>query len=458
MTKGSPQEIGDEWWQSLKDNWVNHLCAEHDGSIASFARLNQKLDDLEDYERWLKRDVWNWTKIGKITAACAAGGVVFGPLALAYAPGFAAALGTTGLLGAASTGTAISSLSGAALTSASLYAIGSGSMATGIVYITAGGAALGGYQGSIVSNKYFGDIKDFKIRKIHKGGRTGPYLIFINGFLSQKNENFHDWRKGVQPLFSKNPWYSLGWEAKTKHDIGDLIGKAGGKKAFRAFVKQAAAKGSKKVIKKLNPLTWMSLLSELLSNPWHTAMAKASMTGLLLADLIARTKSVRGFTLMGHSLGARVIYYALNALSTKNTKRKFIKDVYLFGGAVDRTDRSGWERAANAISGNIYNYYSDNDWVLKILYQGANALISKPIGLDDITYNGNNIINIDATDIVDGHMLYKDHLQELLPLAARRKSKKPLGKKICAATTEKGNRCKLPTQTRSKYCHIHKKK
>jgi hypothetical protein len=46
-------------------------------------------------------------------------------------------------------------------------------------------------------------------------------------------------------------------------------------------------------------------------------MVKSSMTGLLLADLISRVKGKEKFILMGNSLGCRVIFYALNALSTK---------------------------------------------------------------------------------------------------------------------------------------------
>lgn len=57
--------------------------------------------------------------------------VATGGLALAYAPAIAAAAGGAGLLGAASTGTAISTLSGAALANASLAALGGGSVAAG---------------------------------------------------------------------------------------------------------------------------------------------------------------------------------------------------------------------------------------------------------------------------------------------------------------------------------------
>jgi hypothetical protein len=77
--------------------------------------------------------------------------VATGGLALAAAPTIAAAAGGSGLLGAASTGTAISTLSGAALSSASLasigggaLAVGGGGMAAGATTIATAGAVTGG--------------------------------------------------------------------------------------------------------------------------------------------------------------------------------------------------------------------------------------------------------------------------------------------------------------------------
>lgn len=76
--------------------------------------------------------------------------VATGGLAVAAAGPIAAAIGSTGVLGAASTGTAIASLHGAAATSASLAALGGGAVAAGgggtavgTMIVGAGGAAVG---------------------------------------------------------------------------------------------------------------------------------------------------------------------------------------------------------------------------------------------------------------------------------------------------------------------------
>ena len=64
-------------------------------------------------------------------------------LGLAAAPAIASMAGSAGILGMASTQTAISTLSGAALTNASLAAIGGGALAVGGGGIAAGTAVIG---------------------------------------------------------------------------------------------------------------------------------------------------------------------------------------------------------------------------------------------------------------------------------------------------------------------------
>lgn len=90
------------------------------------------------------------------TATVATGGAAF-----AFAGPIAATIGGTGLLGAASTGTAIIDLVGAAKISASLAAVGGGAvaaggggMAAGTAAITTAGAATGaGLSASVIAGR-----------------------------------------------------------------------------------------------------------------------------------------------------------------------------------------------------------------------------------------------------------------------------------------------------------------
>lgn len=390
------------------DLWDDECCAEHDGEIASFENLGMKLADIEDFEQLFDRDAVNMVKAGKYAAAIVGGATVFGPAALLAAPSLAASLGATGLLGAAGTGTAISTLSGAALTNASLAAVGGGTMAAGAIVVTAAGASLGGYYGGVVSNKYFGEVDHFDIRKLKSGTKHG--VIFVNGFLSQANHDTSDWTTHLEEHFKRHSWYHVDWEAENLRKLGRMIISAP-RAAGVEFAKSVATRALKAAPKKIGPLALISNVADLASNPWHSGMVKAQKTGAMLADAIARTPGWT-FTLAGHSLGARVAYYALEILSTQRTKK--IENVYLLGGAVGRGDDEGWRKAASAIKGKIFNCYSRNDDTLGYLYRGANLLLSEPIGYDKITFQSSKIHNFDCTALVNGHMEWKDWFGEIL--------------------------------------------
>ncbi|HCG7970880.1 TPA: DUF726 domain-containing protein [Vibrio parahaemolyticus] len=395
--------------KEIKQEWASECCAEHDGTIASFKSLSARLDDLSDFKNIFDNRKVNIAAGGKILGGMVAGVAVFGPLSYVAAPAIASSIGSLGLLGAASTGTAISTLSGAALTSASLAALGPGGMAGGVAFVSAVGAALGGTKGAVVSNSYFGSVKDFNIIKVRDG--VGPAVIFINGFLSQKNQDASDWLEGTKDKYPNNPCYLVTWESSVLYDLGTLIGSGTGKKSMEKYLAYCAKKASKKNAAKVGPLGWASILTDLIDNPWHVAMAKSSMTGILLADIIARTNHKDGFILMGHSLGSRVIYYCLGALSTK--AECFVNDVHLFGGAIDGSEKADWESKKSAVKGTVNNYYSKNDDVLKYLFKTANiGLAGSPIGLGNVICSDSN--NNDVSDDVLGHMLYKSTLTKYL--------------------------------------------
>ena len=128
--------------RSLKDNWANELCAEHNGTIANFEKLNHRLNDLKDYEILFKNSKWDIARTGKITVGIVAGSAVFGPLAYIAAPGMASALGLSGALRTIGTNSIIRSLGSTAI-------------------LTATGIAIGATQGGVISNNYFGAVKNW---------------------------------------------------------------------------------------------------------------------------------------------------------------------------------------------------------------------------------------------------------------------------------------------------------
>lgn len=412
MARGSapPQKPG--WFDKLKFSDCYEWCSVHDGSVASFQCLHSRVSDISEYLRLTERDATNYSKVTKVVGGALATAAIITPAAILSAPAMASALGTAGVLGAAGTGTAISSLSGAALTSASLAALG-GSVAGGTMVVTAAGTALGAWQGGMISNAYAREVEGFRVRKISNGPGIGPAVVCIDGFLTQGTKGIEkEWIAGLSSTFPKNPWYHIEWESKTLADLGKLAGLGLHRNGIPYLAKLA-----KKAMKKPS-MGFGSVLTGLhfLRNPWHIAMVKAMMTGAMIADMLCRTTQKREFTLIGHSLGARVIFYALEALATR-TGRPRLAHAILLGGAVGHT-REPWEDATKAVSGKIINCFSLNDDVLRYLYTAGTAFTSDPVGRIPIPSRSPQIANVDVSQWVAGHMAYKPVLADVLARVA----------------------------------------
>ena len=156
----------------------------------------------------------------------------------------------------------------------------------------------------------------------------------------------------------------------------------------------------------------LTKLGYLIDNPWSNALDRAYAAGLVLADvLIQRHAGVRPISLIGFSLGARVIFYALDELA----KRKafgIVQDVYLFGTTVT-APKATWLNARAAVAGRFVNAYASNDWVLGYLFRATSGGISSVAGLRAIEMVP-GLENIDVTDKIAGHMSYRPCMPALL--------------------------------------------
>ncbi len=113
-------------------------------------------------------------------------------------------------------------------------------------------------------------------------------------------------------------------------------------------------------------------------------------------------------TLIGFSLGARVVFEALNALSQDDANRA-IDTVMLLGGAID-SDAPGWKQLQRRCGGPVVNAFSTNDDVLGMVYpfsEGSCAAGSGPIRQP-------GILDVDVTDIVGGHEDYERKMPAVL--------------------------------------------
>lgn len=398
----------------FKDNWTNELCSEHDGTTPDFSKATLKIADLSEFADLMKPRQKNYYGLAKTTAVVAGGAAALGTGAIFAAPGIAAAMGSAGLLGAAGSGAAISSLSGAALTSAAVAKLGVG----GLAIVSAAGAGLGGKTGFGIANSYLKDVPDFNFVQVQKGASDRRHsVIVVNGLLSEQDgkrineekwiELTEDWASGLHGVHGDEDVWHLNWEAKNLIKFGKWISSARNGLAAKG-ISSAIAMGSKRMAKGASIAGWALTASEYISNPWHSAMVNAEKTGVVLAEAISRTEG-QTFTLMGHSLGARVVFFALMALATK--KERYIKNVILMGGAVGRDNVESWCAAESALTGTLYNCHSANDGVLKFLYQSANLGLSRPAGLGPAVPTA---FNVNCTDFISGHTVWKKNLPKVM--------------------------------------------
>ena len=140
-------------------------------------------------------------------------------------------------------------------------------------------------------------------------------------------------------------------------------------------------------------------------------MARADMAGLILADsLIDRNLGVRPVTLVGFSLGSRVIFSCLKELANRGAFG-IVQNVYLFGSPVV-VKKDEYIRIKTIVSGRFVNGYATNDWILGYLFRATAGGIMRVAGLASVDLPG--IENYDVTEHVAGHMAYRKAMPKLL--------------------------------------------
>ena len=299
-----------------------------------------------------------WAKIGAVGLISGVLIAVTGGLA---APAIAAGLGAIGLT---ATGTFLLTTTG----TATLYVLF--------------GVTGAGYAGLKMHNKV-GEINDFKFislnndinKKENDANHNGlSVIITVNGWLEgidsddedqENNENEEEKKQDDNDenqklkkkknkkkkdedeldeldMESRDYWmnilssngninlrsdcYSLQFEKKHLLSLGQGLKKFVAKRAVSGTVSTAAKAGLgyTAFATLLSALTWpvaLLAVADYIDNPWSVAFAKSKEAGLVLADCLASgNHGHRPVTLIGYSLGARVIYYALKELAKRCNK------------------------------------------------------------------------------------------------------------------------------------------
>lgn len=338
-------------------------CAEHRHEIPGFARLDATIPTLGDYAGFLQHEVRNAGRITRVAGGSIAAAAVIAPVAFFAAPALGAALGSSMLGG---------SLTGAAATSHGLAMLGGGAVASGglgmiggTAVVTATGTAVGGALGAAAASAYVGADKSFAIERVREG--RGSPVVFATGFLTEGVSGWDDWRRLVDTRYPEAPVYQVHWGAKELKALAALAASSSVKAAVHALLVQGAKHGSKSF--GLPGIAWVLAGHGIAANPWTVAKMRAGMTGVALAELIARTTE-GPCVLMGHSLGARVMVTAAQALGTRPGPPR-LESMHLLGAAVDR--KGDWRSLEAAVTKTVWNYWSTEDSVLGWLYKAAEA-------------------------------------------------------------------------------------
>jgi len=192
-------------------------------------------------------------------------------------------------------------------------------------------------------------------------------------------------------------------------------------------------------------------LADIIDNAYSVAINRSDKAAMILAQtLVDRIQGNRPVTLIGYSLGARMIFKALLILAERQAKAKtehtiefedddnkerekekekkkkdkktpkiwddgkdeaqgMVMDVILMGAPVT-SDTSVWEQVRSVVSGRLINVYSHTDWILRMLCR-TNELSYSLAGIQEIS-DVKNMENVDVNDLVASHFDYDKALYE----------------------------------------------
>ncbi|KAF1847690.1 DUF726-domain-containing protein [Cucurbitaria berberidis CBS 394.84] len=145
-------------------------------------------------------------------------------------------------------------------------------------------------------------------------------------------------------------------------------------------------------------------VASVLDNPFSVALARADKAGKVLAHaLIDGIQGKRPVTLVGYSIGARVIYACLVELANQHAFG-LVESVILMGTPASVGSKR-WRQIRSVVAARVVNVYSTEDYVLGFLYRSAKLQVGVA-GLQEVK-DVYGIENFDMSKLVSGHDRYR---------------------------------------------------
>lgn len=270
------------------------------------------------------------------------------------------------------------------------------------------GAITGGTVGVRASDRRTGAVKTFEYRPLHNNKRVN-LTVTVAGWMTGNVDDVRLPFSTVDPIMGDI--YSVHWEPEMLKSTGATMAILGTEALTQTVQQVLGATFLATLMAGLSLPLILTKLSYLIDNPWTVSIARADAAGLILADsIIDRNLGVRPITLVGFSLGARVIFSALKELARRGGLG-LVQNVYIFGSPmVFKQDE--WLKARSVVSGRFVNGYATNDWILGYLFRATSGGVMRVAGLSEVQIP--TIENFNVTAEVPGHMAYRAKMPILL--------------------------------------------
>lgn len=322
----------------------------------------------------------------------------------------AALIGITGGLAAPFLAAGVGALMGGLGLGATAAAGYLGALAGNAVLVGGLFGAYGARMTSQTMDKYAKEIEDFAFlptqgsekdnQEVQKQRRRLRITVGVTGWLTEEEQVTLPWRV----LGSGGEPFALRWELQALMNLGGAL------KDF--VVGQAWSKIRSELIKRtVLAALWSALMAplmirkaiKLVDSPFGIAKLRAVKAGEVLADaLINKVQGERPVSLIGQSLGARVVYACLLALARREAFG-LVDNVVLMGAPVP-SDAEAWRAMRSMVSGRVINVYSSQDYILAFLYRTSSAQLGVA-GLQAIE-GVYGVENYDMSDQIAGHLKY----------------------------------------------------
>ncbi|EEB07618.1 DUF726 family protein [Schizosaccharomyces japonicus yFS275] len=323
-----------------------------------------------------------------------------------------AILGLTGGLAAPLVVTGLGTLFAGLGLSTAVGATCLGTLATSIPFITTLFGGFGAKMGVEHMRNISRGLNDFMFVPLSVESRL-PVTLCVSGWLTEYNDFSEPW----VPLFTGPKSFVLGDAYALRFEVGALL-KLG--KTFSELMYSTSLNWVKyEVLRRtfasaLMTALWpvaLVKLGRVVNNPWRVAFNLAEKAGVALANaLCQRAQGQRPVTLIGYSLGARVISRCLLCLAERG-EHALVENAILLGAPVP-TDWDEWFIMRSVIVGRLVNVYSTHDYILRLVYR-TQSIQASVAGLEPVE-KVPLVENIDVSDMVEGHLQYRWSLLEIL--------------------------------------------